>query len=80
MVANHDFRTIYEKFDLGFKYFWAFSLTVGIILSISGLESKYIFGISAPGHFGIVLESSPIRLFWYSIVPTLCNLARIIVS
>jgi hypothetical protein len=80
MVANHDFRTIYEKFDLGFKYFWAFSLTVGIILSISGLESKYIFGISASGHFGIVLESSPIRLFWYSIVPTLCNLARIIVS
>ncbi len=49
MVANHDFRIIFEKFDLGFKYFGAVSLRVGIILSISGLESKYFFGISAPG-------------------------------
>jgi hypothetical protein len=49
MVANHDFRIIFEIFDLGFKYFGAFRLRVGIILSISGLESKYIFGILAPG-------------------------------
>ncbi len=41
MVANHEFKIIFEKFDLGFKYFLAFSLRVGIILSIFGLEFVY---------------------------------------